>query len=117
MENPENNEKKIRGGIIAQVAVLFLIGTLALGLTTFFLEQFLSEGTVKSQVSDMLDHIAAEVVVSVNEYPANEWLLDYWYENADEMDIEYDADYRPGTETEKKAAQFTQEHPDIQIEY
>lgn len=115
--NQEEKEKKIRGGIIAQVAVLFLIGTFVIGLTTFFFEQFVSEGTVKSQLSSMLDSIAAEVIVTVDEYPANEWLLDYWYENADEMDIEYDADYRPGTETEKKAAQFTQEHPDIQIEY
>lgn len=115
--NQEDKEKRIRGGIIAQVAVLFLIGTFAIGLATFFTEQFISDNTVKGQITSLLDELADEVILTVDEYPAKEWLLEYWREHDTEMDIEYDVDYRPGTKTEQKCREFTRKHPDIQLEY
>ena len=117
MEKSEVTTNKTKGGIIAQVAVLFAIGMLAIGLATFFTEQFISEGTIKTQTSDLLEDLSNEVKMTVDEYPANEWLLKYWYENADEMDIEYDADFRAGNETEQKCSEFMKKHPDIMLEY
>ncbi|MGX8773976.1 MAG: PP2C family protein-serine/threonine phosphatase [Bacillota bacterium] len=117
MKKAESEQKRIGKGIIWQVAVLFAIGILAIGLLTFFTEQFLSTKTVKSQMSSLLSDLSNEVMMTVDEYPAADWLLNYWYEHDEDMDIEYDADYREGTETEKKCREFTKKHPDFQLEY
>ena len=50
-------------------------------------------------------------------YPAHEWLLRYWYEHYDELEIEYDAIYTGGTETEEKYALLTDRHPGFQALY
>ena len=117
MKDPETSNKRIRGGIIAQVAVLFAIGVLVIGLLTFFTEQFVSEKTVKAQTTNLLSDLSNEVIMTVKEYPADEWLMKYWYENDKDLDIEYDADYTPGTETEKKCRTFMERHPGFQLEY
>ena len=117
MKDPETSKTKIRGGIIAQVAVLFAIGVLVIGLLTFFTEQFVSEKTVKAQTTNLLSDLSNEVIMTVKEYPADEWLMKYWYENDKDLDIEYDADYTPGTETEKKCRTFMERHPGFQLEY
>ena len=97
--------------------MLFAIGVLFIGLLTFFTEQFVSEKTVKAQTTNLLSDISNEVIMTVKEYPADEWLMKYWYENDKELDIEYDADYTPGTETEKKCRIFMERHPGFQLEY
>ncbi len=117
MKDPETKKKRFRGGIIAQVAVLFAFGVLAIGLLTFFTEQYISTNTVKAQTTSLLSDLANEVVMTVEEYPADEWLMEYWYEHDEDMDIEYDADYEQGTETEKKCRVFMKRHPEFQLEY
>ena len=113
----QDEVKRLRGGIIAQVAVLFAIGVLLIGLLTFFTEQYLSTNTVKSQTTSFLSDISNEVVLTVEEYPADEWLMEYWYENAEELDIEYDADYTPETKTKEKCSIMLERHPGFQLEY
>ena len=66
MEKSEVTTNKTKGGIIAQVAVLFAIGMLAIGLATFFTEQFISEGTIKAQTSDLLEDLSNEVIMTVD---------------------------------------------------
>ena len=117
MKDSETSKPKIRGSIIAQVAVLFAFGVLAIGLLTFFTEQLVSTNTVKNQTTNLLSDLSNEVIMTVEEYPADEWLMKYWYDHDEEMDIEYDADYTPGTETEKKCRLFMQRHPEFQLEY
>jgi Serine phosphatase RsbU, regulator of sigma subunit len=117
VKDPETKKKRFRGGIIAQVAVLFAFGVLAIGLLTFFTEQYISTNTVKAQTTSLLSDLANEVVMTVEEYPADEWLMEYWYEHDEDMDIEYDADYEQGTETEKKCRVFMKRHPEFQLEY
>ena len=106
-----------RMGIIPQVAILFTIGVLTTGIITFFSQHLLSDASVNKQLESIGAEIADEVKMAVQEYPAYEWLLSYWYEHNDELDIEYDVDYGSGTGTEEKCRKFSELHPDLQIRY
>ncbi|MBQ6522075.1 MAG: PP2C family protein-serine/threonine phosphatase [Atopobiaceae bacterium] len=104
-------------GIITQVAVFFALAIAAAGIITYFSQYALSERAVKRQMEAVAANTADEFVSSVKEYPSYEWLLRYWYAHGDEMDIEYDAPFGPGTETEAKVRLFSERHPEIQIRY
>ena len=110
-------KKKTRIGIIPLVAVFFLIGILTTGIITFIAEGSMSDTSVKNQTEQIASEIADEVRQSVTEYPAYEWLFEYWYHNAASLDIEYDVEYGGGTRTEEKCAEFTSRNPQLQIRY
>ena len=110
-------EEKRKGGIILQVAVLFALGILITGIVTFMSQYTNSDANVKLQAEIRSAEIAKEVDLAVREYPAFRWLLSYWYEHYDELDIEYDADYGEGTKTEEKYRLFKEHNPDIQLKY
>ena len=110
-------KRQIKGSILLQVAVLFALGILATGLITYISQHKVSDAGVKRQTESLAAEIADEVELSVREYPACEWLIQYWYEHAGEMDIEYDADYAAGTETEQKCRLLGERYPDLVLEY
>ena len=105
--------RNTRVGIIAQVAILFLLGVLVTGFLTYFTEQELSGDRVKRQTEQFASQIADEVKRSVQEYPAWEWLLPYWYDHADELDILYDEEFTPDSITAAKARQLQGRHPEF----
>ena len=104
-------------GIIPQVAIFFAISLVLTGLIALVSQRTQSNSSIRRETEDFADNVAAEVVLSVNEFPAHEWLLDYWYEHADELDIEYDVGYERGTETEKKAVLLVERNPGLQLRY
>ena len=94
-------EERTKGSIIQQVTAFFLLGVLATGLITFVSQHHISDSFVKSQLEDRASNIAEEVKLAIEEYPAYDWLIRYWYEHSDSLDIEYDADFSAETETGK----------------
>ena len=109
--------EKRKGGIILQVATLFALGILATGIIAFVTQHARSDTNVKLQAEIHSVEIANEVSLTVREFPAYRWLLRYWYDHWDTLDIEYDADFTEGTETEKKYQLFKERNPDVQIKY
>ncbi|MBQ6536025.1 MAG: PP2C family protein-serine/threonine phosphatase [Firmicutes bacterium] len=110
------NRRK-RMGIIPQVAILFAIGVLATGIITYLAQHLLSDASVNRYMESVAADIASDVKLAVTEYPAYEWLMRYWYEHDDELDIEYDAVFAQGTQTEEKCRLFSERHPEIQLRY
>ena len=106
-----------KGGIILEVAVLFLVGVLTTGFLTYFSEQNLSRASISNQTELRAEEYAAEVQRSVMEYPAYRWLLRYWYTHSDTLEIEYDVEYASGTKTEAKAQLLAERHPGLQLKY
>ncbi len=104
-------------GILRQLAILFAVGVLANGLLTFVLTRTFSGLFVKKQVENRSVEISKEVMFAVREYPASDWLLRYWYDHSEEMDIEYDVGFNTETETFKKCALLSERHPELQIKY
>ena len=120
LQNSMNRKEYIRmkwAGIIVQVSFLFLMSILTIGIITYYTQYAFSDSSVKTHTEYVADQISEEVIMSVREYPAYEWLLHYWYTHSGEMDIEYDSDYKKGTETEEKSRMLREHAPGLQIKY
>ena len=104
-------------GLTRQVTIFFALGVLAAGILTFIIQLSRSNEEVKERVEILAMEIAQDVTQSVEEYPACGWLLEYWYEHADELDIEYDVEYWGDTETERKCRLLGEHCPDLQLKY
>ena len=114
----EKKQRNYHIGIIGQIAFLFVIGMIALGAVTFYTQRTRTEQQYKEQVESLARSRSIQVARSLQEYPAYQWLVQYWHEHYDELDIEYDADfYYAGTKTEEKCHLFNEHHPEIQIRY
>ena len=110
--------KKIRKtSLLLQVAILFAIGVVAVGLLTYGTLHRRAEESVKNQIESRFEEMSEETIQAVKEYPAYEWLIKYWYHHADELDIEYDAVYEEGTVTEQKSRTLGERYPGIQLKY
>ena len=115
---PEVQKKvKSQHSLITQVAVLFLVTVLLTGLLTYGIQRIRSDRMVTRQLEGVAAIIAKEATSAINEYPAYHWLVRYWYEHYNELDIEYDADFVRGTGTEEKCRLLTERHPEIQLKY
>ena len=103
--------------LILQVVILSVVCVL---LTGFFVDIFLyfrTERNVAASIEYITGQIAEEVKKCVEEYPASDWLLQYWYDHPDELEIEYDATFESGTLTEEKCSLLSEHEPDLQIKY
>ena len=109
-------EKK-RGSIIIQVIVLFVLCVMLTGLLTYVTEYYRAGQMVSDQIESRAEQTAKEVILSVHEYPAHEWLLRYWYSHWDDMDIEYDVNYTGDTRTAEKCRILAEHHPELQLRY
>ena len=110
-------KKKKPFSIIWQVAILFVLATLLVGSITYFSQHAYFNKYIKDQTAGRAASITKEVDLAVKQYPAYEWLLKYWYEHADELDVEYDTDYRASTETEQKCWLMEIHQPNLQLRY
>ena len=109
--------KKQKGSIILQVAILFVLSVLATGLLTYFSEQAMSERSVRKQTERYASQISDEVKRSVEEYPAYDWLIRYWYQNADTLEIDYDEEYSGRSATLEKCRLLSAHQPALSLEY
>ena len=111
-------KEKQRVGILWQVASLFLVGILVIGVLTYFSQRALAYKNVRDQTEDYANDMSRELMRAIKEYPSYHWLIPYWYEHADELDIEYDSVfYDEGSQTEKKSRLLARRHPDLQLRY
>lgn len=111
-----SNEFK-RTSILVQVAIFFAIGVAVTGILGYFSQQVISHNSVLSSTESLSSRVAEEVMYAIHQYPASDWLLDYWYENSDELDIEYDAPIDKRSETAKKAEKLQKKYPDLLLSY
>ena len=103
--------------IIWQIAILFVLATLLVGSITYFSQHAYFDKYIKDQTASRAASITKEVDLAVKQYPAYGWLLRYWYEHADELDVEYDTDYRASTRTEQKCWLMGIHQPNLQLRY
>ena len=114
-DKPGKKKKQI--SMLTQVAVLFIGGVMAIGLLSLYTLYAFSMRYVRNELKKDAEHIAMDLGSHIEKYPASEWMLNYWYENYPEMDIEYDADYSADTRTAQKYRLLMERHPDFLPEY
>lgn len=110
-------KKKKKRGISTQLIYLVEIGVLVAGVLTYFMQFTVSERRIRTDTGKRAAETALEMISALREYPSYQWLLPYWYEHADQLDVEYDADYGSGTATEEKEKLFAGRHPSLSIRY
>ena len=108
---------KVKFSILQQVALLFALGVLVTGFFTYFSQYEAANENIKKQTAALAEEIAEEVELAVKEYPAYEWLIRYWYENSDSMEIEYDVRFSRDTQTAGKCTQLLLRHPGFRLQY
>ena len=110
-------ERKEKVSLLFQIAMLFIVGvilTVALSIVTLY--KF-STRYVRERLETSGNSTAEDLKGFIFDFPAHEWLLRYWYEHYDELDIEYDAVYTEGTKTAEKYALLTSRHPKFLPDY
>ncbi len=111
------NKKKQRISIILQVAILFAIGICTSGIITYFVQERIAIQNVQKQTENLASQIADETTNALKQYTSYEWLIRYWYEHKDTLDIEYDVEYEGGTKTEAKCRELTERYPGLMLRY
>ena len=109
--------KRTKIGIIAQIAIMFGVAMMIIGIVAYFSQQVRYDSKIRTETETRSTEIAKNVAQSVNQMPAHDWLVRYWYDHAGDMDIEYDVEYTKGTETEKKTKYLQKKYPEISLRY
>ena len=113
----EKTKTRKRRSLIMQVGMIFAVSIVLTGAITYVTQFYGSMNTVTLDTEKHGKSIASEVMLGITDYPAYRWLLSYWCDHADELDIEYDADFGEGTVTEEKSRLLREHQPDFQIDY
>ena len=110
-------KKKRKTSIIIQVTILFLAGVIVTGFLSYFTQYRNASRSVQAQTEDRAGMVASEVRMALNEFPAYDWLAEYWHDNAASLDIEYDVSYATGRKTKEKCLRLEAAHPGIDLRY
>ena len=104
-------------GLISQVYSLILLGVITIAVFIYATQYMHAVQSTRSQFRIRALEAVTETDSSLEEYPAYRWLLKYWAEHADQLEVEYDADFAGNTVTKEKCEKFTARHPDLQLHY
>ena len=116
-EKKEKKKEKGKISIITQVTILFMIAILITALITYMGQNKSASQSVQYQTETFAQDTAQQVIITLKEYPAYEWLLRYWSDHSDTMSIEYDVDFRNGAATRQKCGLWGQRHPKTPLRY
>ena len=119
-EGKDHTTKKLKGrgeSIIFQAALMFVICILLTGGIVYASQFIRSSRSVTTAMENHARFIGEDVKRSIVEYPAAEWLFSYWYDHADDLDIDYDEGFEKGTRTEEKCRILAERHPELQLRY
>ena len=108
---------KHRTSLIAQVVILTTIFIFLTGVITYESQRAISGTNVTLETENRASQIAAETTMCIRQYPSYRWLLSYCHRHAEEMDIEYDAEYGNGTKTEEKYRLLLSHQPMFHLRY
>ena len=110
-------KKRFKLSLLIQIDLVIIFCVFVSGVITYLSQYRISLDDRQNRIKLLVADIAEEMTSAIKDYPAYRWLLQYWYENADTMDIEYDVDFEPDTATAGKAALLCERHPGFILEY
>ena len=110
-------EKKKKVSILFQIAILFIFGVILIGALSIVALYRFSTRYVMERMETSGYSTAEDLKGFIYDFPAHDWLLRYWYEHYDELDLDYDAIYTGSTATEKKYTRLTERQPDFLPDY
>ena len=99
----KKNRRRGYISIIWQITILFVIGVLVVGSIMAAAQYKQSLDAVNSQLTESANKTARDITTYLNHFPARDWLLRYWYEHYDELDIDYDTKHEIDDAVAEKA--------------
>lgn len=106
-----------RGSIIVQVAIIFAVCVMLVGVFTYVTQYYSSVDYVTKNTEKQAGRTSYEVAMAIKEYPSYKWLLTYWCEHAYDMQIDYDDSYVRGSHTAYKYNMLMSHQPKFNPEY
>ena len=110
-------EEKKHVSMLRQLITLFAVGVVLISLMTSATLLFASKSNVERNFISDAQSASSEVASYINQFPAHDWLLNYWCGNCTTMDIEYDAVFDSDSDTAEKCRRLAERHPGLQLEY
>ena len=110
-------EQKQKTGLSKQIYTLVVISIAIMGIVTAVSQYLISRERTRSHTDIVADAAAGEIISSIKEYPAYRWLLSYWAEHADEMEVEYDVDPAKESVAEEKIQVLQERHPEFDLRF
>lgn len=109
--------KKKKISMLLQIAILFVIGVILVEtLLSREMEAF-AYADVMSDQRARAETAAEELSGYIDRFPAHDWLLQYWYDHYDTLDVEYDAAYSAETVTAQQYRLLMERNPGFSPEY
>ena len=111
-------ERLPRVSLILEVAIFFVLGLLITGVISYAILKRQYNETVKTEKEQYAGYVVIDVLKSIARYPAADWLLDYWWVHASELDPEYvGARFSDTQSTINKTLELRKNHPELLIEH
>ena len=112
-----SERKEFKISIIYQVAALFAIGVLLIGSLSSFIYHRLAIEFVTEHFNHDSEACSRDLEIYLKQYPAYEWLVEYWCAHFSELDVEYNLDYRTDVVSAQKVRELNERHPTLRLEY
>ena len=108
---------KQKVSVLVQIAILFIVGVILIGILSLAALYSFSTRYVLERLETSGFSTAEDLKGFIFDFPAHDWLLRYWYDHYDEMDIDYDAVYTGSSKTEEKYAHLVESNPGFRPDY
>ncbi len=101
--------RKYKIGLLIEVAIFFFVSIVLTGHLSHIVLSHIADRSVEVDKEILSEGIAKDVKYSLRQYPCYDWVIAYWIEHMDEMDVEYDKNI----DTAVKEKDFLKNHSDI----
>ena len=103
--------RKYKIGLLIEVAIFFFVSIVLTGHLSHIVLSHIADRSVEIDKEILSEGIAKDVKYSLRQYACYDWVIAYWIEHMDEMDVEYDKNI----DTAVKEKDFLKNHSDILI--
>ena len=110
-------KRERKRGLFSQMYMMIIIGIIITSVFIYLTQYLIAICLVRSQFRIKAREAVSETASSLKEYPAYRWLLSYWAEHKDELEIEYDADFAGNTITKEKCETLIGRNPGLLLRY
>ncbi|MDO5121224.1 MAG: PP2C family protein-serine/threonine phosphatase [Erysipelotrichaceae bacterium] len=109
--------KKKKISMLLQIAILFAIGAVMIGVLLSNEVKNVSYDLFMLKQKENAESSAEDLAGYLESFPAHDWLIRYWYEHYNELDVEYEESYSADTVTARKYSLLLERNPGFIPEY
>ncbi len=108
-----NRMNRTKFSLAGQVLLFSLLATLITAVISNIVLNRNASRNVNLERQNRAAELTEDVVTTIKAYPAYEWLIAYWFQHKDTLDVEYQLT----DVTREKAKKLTERHPGLVLDY